>query len=188
MYTLEDINKFCEKCTKCRLHEYRTKVVFGEGFQNAKIMFIGEGPGCYEDKSGKPFVGPAGNLLDKILDAIHLRREEVYIANIVKCRPPNNRNPLKSETEECIKYLRWQVKLIRPKIIVCLGAVSAQNIIDQSFRITQHRGRWIQKGEFLIIATYHPAALLRDEKKKGPAWEDFKAIKKKYSEICFNLE
>lgn len=183
MYTLETVKKYCLNCNKCPLHATRTNVVFGEGNPNATIMFIGEGPGYNEDIQGRPFVGAAGQLLDKMLNAIDLKREEVYIANIVKCRPPNNRNPLYEEVKSCIEYLRWQVKLVNPKIIVCLGAVAAQNIISQDFKITRDRGKWVELGKFYVMPTYHPAALLRDENKKRPAWEDFKNIKKKYEEL-----
>lgn len=183
MYTLDELKTITENCKKCNLHKTRTNVVFGEGNENAEIMFIGEGPGYYEDKQGRPFVGAAGKLLDKMLKVIELDRNTIYIANIVKCRPPNNRNPLQEESKQCIQYLRWQVKLIKPKIIVCLGAVSAKNIIKPDFRITTERGKWVKKGDYYIMPTFHPAALLRDEKKKKPAWEDFKSIRNKYDEI-----
>lgn len=183
MYTLESLERYCLNCNRCPLHTTRTNVVFGEGNPKATIMFIGEGPGFNEDKQGRPFVGAAGHLFDRMLNAIELKREDVYIANIVKCRPPNNRNPLTEETRVCIEYLRWQVKLINPKIIVCLGAVSAQNIISRDFKITKDRGIWVELGNFYVMPTYHPAALLRDENKKRPAWEDFKNIKRKYEEL-----
>lgn len=183
MYTLEEIKKYCLNCKKCSLYKIRTNVVFGEGNEDADIMFIGEGPGYHEDRQGRPFVGRAGQLLNKMLTAIDFKREQVYIANIVKCRPPNNRNPYEEESKACIDYLRWQVKLIKPKIIVCLGAVSARNIIDANFRVTTDRGKWVKKGDFYILPTYHPAALLRDERKKKGAWEDFKSLREKYVEI-----
>lgn len=183
MYTLEELESIVSKCNRCDLHRGRKNVVFGEGNPNAKIMFIGEGPGYNEDQKGRPFVGRAGKLFDKILEAIGVRRESIYIANIVKCRPPNNRNPLEVESKTCIEYLRWQVKIIDPDILVCLGAVAAKNIIDSNFKITASRGKWIKKGKFHIVATYHPAALLRDENKKKDAWEDFKSIRDKYMEI-----
>lgn len=183
MYTLEEIKTFVYGCRKCQLNSTRTNVVFGEGNPKADIMFIGEGSGYNEDVQGRPFVGVAGQLLDKMLNAIGIEREDVYISNIVKCRPPNNRNPLEDESKICIEYLRWQVKIIDPKIIVCLGAVSARNIIDSNFRVTKDRGKWFKVGKFDIITTYHPAAVLRDENKKRPAWEDFKNIRKKYDEI-----
>lgn len=161
----------------------RTNVVIGDGNRNADIMFIGEGPGQQEDLQGRPFVGPAGQLLDKMLKAIDLTREDVYIANIVKCRPPGNRDPHEDEQEACMNYLRYQLLLVRPKIIVCLGRIAAMAIIKPSFRITRERGSWIERKGYWITATYHPSALLRDEDKKRPAWEDFKAIKAKLAEL-----
>ena len=145
-------------------------------------MFVGRA-WFNEDRLGRPFVGRAGQLLDRMLEAIGIKREEVYITNIVKCRPPNNRDPLPNECNTCIEFLRWQVKIIDPAIIVCLGAVAARNIIDPNFRITKERGVWINRGKFHIITTYHPAALLRDERKKKEAWEDFRKIRGKYNEI-----
>ncbi len=186
MYTLDKLQLIVKRCERCFLSKNRTKVVFGEGNENAEIIFIGEGPGYNEDKIGRPFVGRAGQLLDKMLGAINLKREDVYIANIVKCRPPNNRNPLEEESNTCIEFLRWQVKIIDPTIIVCLGAIAAKNIIDKDFKITKDRGNWINRGKYSIIATYHPAALLRDEGKKKEAWEDFKNIKRKYEKINTN--
>ncbi|MCF6462291.1 uracil-DNA glycosylase [Clostridium sp. Cult1] len=183
MYTLDELQLIVSRCHRCGLSKTRTNVVFGEGNPKAKMIFIGEGPGFYEDKMGRPFVGKAGQLLDKMIEAIGLKREDIYIANIVKCRPPNNRNPLEEESNICIEYLRWQVKIIDPNIIVCLGAVAARNIIDKDFRITKDRGIWFNRGMYSIIATYHPAALLRDETKKREAWEDFKDIKAKYEKV-----
>lgn len=188
MYTLEELESIVNKCRRCPLHRTRTNVVFGEGNTKANMIFIGEGPGFYEDKMGRPFVGRAGQLLDKMIEAIGLRREEVYITNIVKCRPPNNRNPLEEESDICIEFLRWQVKIIDPTIIVCLGAVAARNIIDRNFKITRQRGIWFNRGKYSIIATYHPAALLRDQSKKREAWEDFKSIREKYKKIAINME
>lgn len=183
MYTLEELQSVVSKCNRCDLHKERTHTVFGEGNPKSKIMFIGEGPGYYEDQTGRPFVGKAGKLFDKMLKAIELKREDIYIGNIVKCRPPKNRNPLEKESKICIEYLRWQVKIINPDILVCLGAIASKNIIDPSFKITKDRGKWIEKGKFHMIATHHPAALLRDENKKKDAWEDFKNIKEKYMEV-----
>jgi uracil-DNA glycosylase len=183
MNSLDELNLFCKACQKCRLHETRINVVFGEGFQNATVMFIGEGPGFSEDKIGRPFVGKAGQLLDKMLDAINFTRESIYITNIVKCRPPDNRNPMEDEAEACLPYLRWQVKLIQPKIIVCLGAVASKYILDKDFKISRDRGKWQQKGNINFIATYHPAYLLRNPSAKREAWEDFKAIRDKVKEI-----
>ncbi|QAT62734.1 uracil-DNA glycosylase [Acidilutibacter cellobiosedens] len=183
MYTLEELEYIVSKCHRCDLSQGRTNVVFGEGNKKARLMFIGEGPGYNEDQQGRPFVGKAGQLLDKMIEAIGLKREDVYIANIVKCRPPNNRNPYEEESVICIEYLRWQVKIINPDIIVCLGAIAARNIISPDFKITADRGKWIQRGSFYIMPTYHPAALLRDENKKKDSWEDFKKIRDKYKEV-----
>lgn len=183
MYTMDELKKFCNKCKKCRLHENRTRVVFGEGNENADIMFVGEGPGYNEDIQGRPFVGRAGQLLDKMIEAINLHRNNVYIANIVKCRPPENRNPLEDECSACIEYLRWQVKLIKPKIIVCLGSISANNLIHSNFIISKERGKFIKKGNIYFMPTYHPSYLLRNESAKKESWADFKNIKSKLDEI-----
>ncbi len=178
----------CYGCKKCRLSEMRTNVVIGTGNRNADILFIGEGPGQQEDLQGIPFVGPAGQLLDKMLAAIDLNRERVYIANIVKCRPPGNRDPHEDEQTACMNYLRYQLLLIQPKIIVCLGRIAAQAIVDKDFKITKQRGQWIFRKGYWIMATYHPSALLRDETKKRPAWEDFKEIRNKLYEISQGKE
>ncbi len=183
MYTMDELKHYCSKCKKCRLSETRTNVVFGEGNEHADIMFVGEGPGYYEDVQGRPFVGKAGQLFDKMIEAVHLKREDIYIANIVKCRPPENRNPLEDESEACIDYLRWQVKLIQPKIIVCLGAVSAKNLIDPSLSISKQRGEFVKKGSIYFMPTFHPAYLLRNEMAKKDAWEDFKKIVAKLKEL-----
>ena len=183
MYTLDELETIVKKCNRCPLSKTRTNAVFGEGKEENIIMFVGEGPGYNEDRIGRPFVGRAGELFDRMLKAIDLTREDVYIANIVKCRPPNNRNPLENESKTCIEFLRWQVKIIDPDIIVCLGAVTAKNIIDKDFKITKNRGIWYQRGKFNIMATYHPAALLRDANKKKDAWKDFKAIREMYNRV-----
>jgi DNA polymerase len=186
MLSYKELYKTCHECRKCSLCEGRTNVVFGEGNINAGLMFVGEGPGHDEDMQGRPFVGKAGQLLTKIIEAINLKREDVYIANIVKCRPPNNRVPLSEETKECLPYLRNQVAIIRPRILDCLGATAGSNIINRDLRITRDRGQWIQRGSTFLIATYHPAALLRDPDKKREAWEDLKRIRDKYNEIILN--
>ena len=183
MYKMEELKAHCLKCSKCRLASTRTNVVFGEGNEHADLMFVGEGPGYYEDIQGKPFVGKAGQLLDKMIEAIRMKRSDVYIANVVKCRPPENRNPLDDECDICLEYLRWQVKLINPKIIVCLGAVSAKKLIDQKFKISRQRGQFVKKGNFYFMATYHPSYLLRNEASKKDAWEDFKNIAAKLKEL-----
>ena len=170
------------ECTACRLCERRKHTVLGEGNRQAKILFVGEGPGAQEDEEGRPFVGAAGQLLDKMLAAIHLSREDVYIANVVKCRPPGNRNPLPEEREACLNYLRWQTKLIHPKMIVCLGTVAAQAIIGPEAKISRVRGQFIERKGYVITGTYHPAALLRDDRLKVDAWHDLKAIARRAAE------
>lgn len=173
----------CRGCKKCRLWETRTNIVIGTGNKNADIMFVGEGPGRQEDLTGEPFVGDAGKLLDKMLSAINLSRNEVYIANVVKCRPPGNRDPHDDEQEACLNYLRYQLMLVKPKIVVCLGRIASRVIISPDFMITKDRGKWYDKKGYKFIATYHPSALLRDPSKKRPAWEDFKSIRKMYDSI-----
>lgn len=183
MKSWETLEGACLNCRKCRLWETRTNVVIGVGNRNADIMFVGEGPGQQEDLQGEPFVGPAGKLLDKMLASIGLDREKVYIANIVKCRPPGNRDPHDDEQEACMNYLRYQLMLVKPKIIVCLGRIAATAIIDRDFKITRQHGQWTERMGYWFIATYHPSALLRDESKKRPAWEDLKLIRAKLDEI-----
>lgn len=170
-------------CEKCRLAQSRSNVVLGEGDLHAPLMFIGEGPGQQEDLTGRPFVGAAGQLLDKMLAAIGMRREQVYICNIVKCRPPNNRVPEPDERAACMEYLRAQVALVRPKVIVCLGSTPARALLGDDIRITRDRGVWHLKKGVWFMPTYHPAALLRDADKKRPAWTDFKAIRDKLIEL-----
>lgn len=184
MLSYNELYKVCRECKRCGLSSGRKNVVFGEGNVRAKIMFVGEGPGRDEDIQGRPFVGRAGQLLTRMIESIDLKRGDVYIANIVKCRPPNNRVPLPEEANECLPYLRNQVAIVRPKIIVCLGATAGTYIIDRNLRITRDRGVWTERKGFYLIGTYHPAALLRDESKKKDAWEDFKAIRDKYRELA----
>lgn len=175
----------CKQCEKCQLCQTRTNLVFGYGNENAEIMFIGEGPGEQEDLQGKPFVGRSGKLLDMYLEHIGLNREKnIYIANMVKCRPPKNRDPKPEEQDTCIFWLREQVRLMRPKIIVCLGRISAQRLIDPDFKVTKQHGEFINKNGTLMMGTFHPAALLRNPNNKGAAMEDFLALKKKIKEIC----
>ena len=173
----------CLQCTRCGLSEGRTNVVFGVGNQNADIMFIGEGPGEQEDLKGEPFVGPAGKLLDDMMSIIDLDRSKVYIANIVKCRPPRNRDPQDEEQDVCIAYLRRQVMLIQPKIIVCLGRIAARRIIDTDYRITREHGKWICRNGVWITGIYHPSALLRDLNKRPETFEDLLDIRKKIEEL-----
>ena len=180
--SLEALQQACNQCQKCALGATRTNLVFGTGNKNAKLMFVGEAPGEQEDLSGVPFVGRAGQLLDKFLYAVDIERSDVYIANILKCRPPQNRDPLPEEEDACIGYLREQVRLIRPRIIVCLGRISAMRMIKPDFKITKEHGQWFQKGNFWMTAVYHPAALLRDPRKKEEMLEDMKQIAKKLAE------
>lgn len=179
---LNELKDICASCEKCELSKTRTNCVFGVGNPDADLMFVGEAPGEQEDRSGTPFVGRAGQLLDKFLYAVDIDREDVYIANILKCRPPKNRDPLPFEEEQCIGYLREQVAAIKPKIIVCLGRIAAMKLIKPDFKITQEHGVWFKKGNYLMTAVYHPAALLRDPRKKEDMLEDMKKIKAKLSE------
>ena len=182
---LEELNAVCEGCQKCRLRATRTNLVFGVGVENAEVMFIGEGPGENEDLQGEPFVGRGGKLLDKMLNAIDLdRHKNIYIANIVKCRPPQNRDPLPDEQEQCITWLRNQFRIIRPKIIVCLGRVAASKIIKKDIKITKEHGIFIEKNGVLMMATLHPAALLRNPNNKPGAFEDFQKLREKIKEVC----
>ena len=185
-YTMETLAQECAACQKCKLGQFRTNSVFGTGNPNADLMFVGEAPGEQEDLSGTPFVGRAGQLLDKFLYAVDIKREDVYIANILKCRPPKNRDPLPTEEDACIGYLREQVRLIRPKIIVCLGRISAMRLIKPDYKISKEHGTWVQKGDYLMTAVYHPAALLRDPRRKEEMLEDMKQIRKRLDELTNN--
>ena len=171
-------------CTACGLCETRHNVVFGVGNRQTDVLFVGEGPGEQEDLQGEPFVGPAGKLLDDMLSILDLdRSSNCYIANIVKCRPPRNRDPLETEQEACIGYLRNQVALIKPKIIVCLGRIAAKKLIDPDFRITRQHGQWFRRGEFWMMATFHPSALLRDVSKRPEAFDDLMDLRAKMKEL-----
>lgn len=179
----ETLREQCLACEKCSLCEGRHNVVFGVGNENAKIMFVGEGPGEQEDLQGEPFVGKSGQLLDKYLSLIDLdRKDNIYIANIVKCRPPQNRDPKPEEQDICIEYLRQQVKLIKPRIIVCLGRIAAQRLISPDFRVTTQHGEFTEKGGILFMGTFHPSALLRQESNKPLALEDFQKLRDKIKE------
>lgn len=184
MYTsFSQLKSDVAACQKCALSGTRTQTVFGEGAASARIMFIGEGPGRDEDVLGRPFVGRAGQLLDKMIGCIGFTRNDVYIANVIKCRPPGNRDPEPEEAAACIGYLRAQVALIKPRIIVCLGRVSAKYILGQDIKITRERGIWHEVKGFSIMPTYHPAALLRNENLKKDAYQDLLAIKARYDLI-----
>ena len=182
MMDWDALEKTCKTCTRCGLCETRNHVVFGVGPKTADVMFVGEGPGEQEDLQGEPFVGAAGHLLDDMLSIIDLSRENCYIGNIVKCRPPRNRDPLETEQDACIDYLRNQVALIQPKIIVCLGRVAAKRLIDPDYRITRQHGTWVQKGGIWMTAIYHPSALLRDVSKRPETFDDLLAIRDKITE------
>jgi len=183
MDALQALHEKCAACHGCALGETRTNCVFGTGNPEADLMFVGEAPGEQEDLSGTPFVGRAGQLLDKFLYAVDIRREDVYIANILKCRPPKNRDPLPAEEDACIDFLREQVRIIKPKMIVCLGRIAAMRLIKPDFRITREHGQWFEKGQFIMSAVYHPALLLRDPRKKEEMLEDMKAIKAKLDSL-----
>ena len=174
----------CIHCQKCGLAETRTNVVFGEGARDAEVMFIGAGPGEQEDRTGRPVVGRAGQLLDDMLAMIDLKREKVFIGNMVKCRPPQNRDPLNIEQEACIGYLRNQVALLKPKIIVCLGRIAAMKLIKEDFKITREHGQWLEKAGVWMMAMYHPSALLRDPRKRPESFEDLKSLQAKIREVC----
>ena len=174
---LEELEISIKDCKKCKLCNARQNIVFGIGNPNAEIMFIGEGPGGDEDKQGEPFVGKAGQLMNKAFDVVGIKREEVYIANVVKCRPPNNRDPEEDEIQACMDYLRNQVMIIKPKIIVLLGRIALQNILGREYKITASRGKWVEKKGIMYMPTWHPAALLRDETKKIEFLNDLKMIK-----------
>lgn len=177
--SLDEIRKECEGCRKCSLAETRTNVVFGVGNPHADVMFIGEAPGEKEDLSGIPFVGAAGKLFDKYLVAVGIPREEIYIANMLKCRPPKNRDPKPEEQDLCIEYLREQVRAVSPKLIVCLGRIAAMRLIKPDFRITAEHGIWFERGAFSVCAVYHPSALLRDPRKKDDMLADMMEIKRR---------
>lgn len=181
--TWEILESTCAACQKCALGATRTKSVFGTGSREADLLFVGEAPGEQEDLTGTPFVGRAGQLLDKFLAAVDISREDVYIANILKCRPPQNRDPLPSEEAACMDFLREQVRLLKPKLIVCLGRISAMKLIKPNFAITKEHGQWFEKNGYLMTAVYHPAYLLRDPRKKEDMLEDMKRIAAKLAQL-----
>lgn len=174
--TLNEVNEEVKKCTKCELCKNRTNTVFADGTEEARVMFIGEGPGADEDREGIPFVGKAGKLMNQAFIGLGIDRSKVYIANIVKCRPPENRTPLKEEATACLDYLRSQVMLVKPDIIVLLGNTALKNILGDEYGITACRGKWIEKKNIKYMPTFHPAALLRDESKKIDFWNDLKLV------------
>ena len=186
--TLNEVRAACNVCTQCPLSVTRNSVVFGVGPEKTPVMFVGEGPGQREDEQGVPFVGPAGKLLDEMLSIIDLSRENCYIANIVKCRPPQNRDPLQTEQDACIGWLRKQAALISPKIIVCLGRIAAMRLINDKFRITKEHGIWYDAGGIRMMAIYHPSALLRDPSKRPETFNDLKELQREIRRICERTE
>ena len=181
----EQLEQACRSCQRCALADGRHNVVFGVGPRDAEVMCIGEGPGENEDLQGEPFVGRGGKLLDDMLELIDLdRSRNVYIANIVKCRPPQNRDPLNTEQDACIGYLRNQVALIRPKIIVCLGRVAAMRLIREDFKISREHGQWVERSGVWMTALYHPAAILRDPSKRPVTFDDLKSLQSKIRQVC----
>lgn len=183
------LEEICLACHACPLANKRTNVVFGEGVLDAPVMFIGEGPGKQEDLQGRAFVGPAGQLLDRMLAAINMdRHKNVMISNIVKCRPPSNRVPTLAESEKCLPFLRAQVDIVRPKVLVLLGATAVKHIIDHKATISKVRGQWLERKGYWITATYHPAALLRDPSRKPQSWADLKAILAKVKELGLDMD
>lgn len=180
----ENLKKECLSCRACGLCETRTNIVFGVGKENAEVMFIGEAPGEQEDRQGEPFVGRAGKLLDDMLEMIDLDRNKVYIANMVKCRPPKNRDPLNIERDACAGWLREQIRLVNPRIIVCLGRIAAAGFIKDDFKITKEHGQWFIKDGIMVMAMYHPAALLRDSSKRPETFEDLIKLHQAIRDYC----
>ncbi|MFW6281416.1 MAG: uracil-DNA glycosylase [bacterium] len=178
-----DLKEKAVQCERCQLRDNCSQVVMGEGAVNKKIMFIGEAPGATEDKKGRPFVGRAGNLLDKIFSAVNIKREDVYITNVVKCRPPENRKPTITEAKACSPILQSEFKLIEPLVIVPMGATAFKHLLDEDTSITESRGKWFQRGPYYFLPTFHPAYLLRNKNMKKYTWRDFKLIKKAIERI-----
>ena len=178
------LQQHCLACNRCSLSETRTRVVFGIGPETSPILFVGEGPGQQEDLQGEPFVGPAGQLLVDMLSIIDLGRHNCYITNIVKCRPPQNRDPLPAEREACLPYLRQQFRLLKPKILICLGRIAANSLIHDEYRITAEHGQWVERNGVFMTAIYHPSALLRDPRKRPETFRDLLAIRDKIEELC----
>ena len=182
--SMEALKTECLACHGCALSGTRTNLVFGDGCPTADVMLIGEGPGQMEDEQGVPFVGPAGQLLDDMLEIIGLNRSNYYITNVVKCRPPRNRDPLETEQSACRTWLRQQTALIRPKIIICLGRIAAKALISPDYKITKEHGQWTERAGIYLTAIYHPSALLRDPDKRPETFVDLKAIQAKIREVC----
>ena len=183
----EELEATINNCQKCKLCKTRTNIVFGVGNKNADIMFIGEGPGADEDRLAEPFVGKAGQLMNKAFQGLSINRDKIYITNIVKCRPPQNRVPEQDEAMACLDYLRNQVILVKPKMVVLLGSTALKNILGSSYGITSARGKWVEKKDIIYMPTWHPAALLRDENKKIDFWKDLRAVKEKAEELKLKI-
>ena len=180
----EELELQCRNCSRCRLAETRTNTVFGVGPRDTSVLFVGEGPGQQEDLQGEPFVGAAGKFLDEMLSIIDLGRHNCYITNIVKCRPPQNRDPLPEEKEACMPYLRQQFRMMRPKVIICLGRIAASSLIHEEYRITKEHGQWVERNGIYMTAIYHPSALLRDPARRPEAFDDLMKIREKLLEVC----
>lgn len=187
MQTMQALQDACSSCDNCFLHETRTNLVFGVGNPHANLMFVGEGPGEQEDKLGEPFVGRAGKLLDTMLEILYLNRNDIYITNIVKCRPPKNRDPLNVEREACRGWLEQQMQIVQPKIVVCLGRIAATSLIRENFKITREHGQWFDIDGVKYMALYHPAALLRDQSKLPETFVDLKELHHAIAELCPDL-
>jgi len=175
-FLLRELEEEAKKCRKCGLYKVRRKLVFGDGSPDAEILFVGEAPGAEEDRQGIPFVGRAGKLLDKILEVVGLKRSEVYIANVLKCRPPENRDPTPQEEMACLPFLFRQIEIIKPRIICCLGRISARALLHTKRPMTELRGKLFSFRGIPVVVTYHPAALLRNERLKKPTWDDFQFL------------
>lgn len=176
--TLEELRELLGDCRRCPLHEGRNRLVFGEGDARAELVFVGEGPGGDEDRAGRPFVGEAGRLLTRIIDAMGISREQVYICNVVKCRPPRNRDPEETEIAACRPFLQRQIDLIGPKVICTLGRVAGEELLGRGFAVTRDRGKWFEYRGVRVMPTFHPAYLLRNQAAKRPVWEDVQKIMK----------
>lgn len=183
MYTYEELKRFVEQCSRCELCRTRNHSVMGRGNLHSPILFIAEAPGRNEDRDGVPFTGRSGELFDRLLGEVGMKREEIYLTNIVKCNPPGNRDPYPDEQEACIPYLKYETLLLRPKIIVCLGRIAAQRIIRSDYRITREHGAFLERKNTWLTAVYHPSAVLRDETKLPQMQEDFRKIRKKLEEV-----
>lgn len=183
MYTYEELKNFVDHCGRCTLSQTRNRAVMGKGNLHSPVLFIAEGPGKNEDRDGIPFTGRSGELFDRLLGEIGMRREEIYLTNIVKCHPPGNRDPKPEEQEACIPYLKYETLLLRPKMIVCLGRIAAQRIIRPDYRITREHGEFLERKNVWMTAVYHPSAVLRDERKLPEMQEDFQKIREKLKEI-----